>query len=282
MAKKKKVLDVQGSEITLLTTNKDNYISLTDIDRKFDGNGRHIENWLRNQNTVEYLETWELIHNPDFNSMQLHGIKEKTGLNRFLLSVKKWIELTSAIGIISKAGRYGGTYAHQDIAFNFALWLSPKFQLYVAKEYQLLKKREAEATQNALEWDLNRALSKINHTVHTDAIKENLIPPKLKKGQGFIYAGEADVLNVAVFGITAKMWRIANEGKKGNIRDYATHEQLLVLSNLEAINAELIRLKLSQDERSEILNIAAIKQMQSLLTSPSLGQLPNAGKELLP
>ncbi len=280
MAKKKKSITVQGSEITLLQARKADFISLTDIDRRFEGNGRHIENWLRNQNTVEYLETWETLYNPDFNSMQLHGIKEQLGLNRFLLSIKKWIELTNAIGVKAKAGRYGGTYAHPDIAFHFCLWLSPKFQLYIAKEFQRLKQAEARERGEALDWNLKRLLSKINYTVHTDAIKEELIPPRLaqNKTSGLIYAGEADILNVALFGMTAREWRLQNPNAKGNIRDQATTEQLLVLANLEAINAELIRQGLSQDERVVRLNEAAITQMRSILSSPSISKLPPPNK----
>jgi len=279
---KKKTIKVQGSEIALITGRDNDYISLTDIDSKFDGKGKHIENWFRNQNTVEYLGTWELLHNPDFNSMQLHGIKEQAGLNRFLMSAKKWISMTNAIGIKSKAGRYGGTYAHPDIAFHFCLWLSPTFQLYIAKEFQRLKIREAEEQNNKLDWNLKRVLSKVNYRIHTDAIKEKLIPPRLssKKRSGFIYASEADIINVALFGKTAKVWRTQNPKLKGNIRDFASTEQLLVLANLEAINAELIRAGLSQDERITRLNEAAINQMNSLLSAPSLSQLPGKDKGL--
>ena len=276
MAKTRSTIEVQGSEITLLKTNQDNYISLTDIDKRFEGRGRHIENWLRNQNTIEYLETWEVLHNPDFNSMQIHGIKEKMGLNRFILSIKKWIDLTDAIGIQAKAGRYGGTYAHSDIAFNFCLWLSPKFQLYVAKEFQNLKRQEALNQQEAQDWSLRRTLSKINHYVHTDAIKETLMPPRLSRNKtsGLVYATEADILNLALFGLTAKEWREYRPEAKGNIRDHATTEQLLVLSNLEAINAELIRSGLRRDERIVRLNEAAITQMRSILNAPSMDKLP--------
>lgn len=278
---KKKSITVEGSQITLLRTNEDDFISLTDIDHRFEGNGRHIENWLRNQNTIEYLETWEILHNPDFNSMQLHEIKEKLGLNRFLLSAKKWIEYTNAIGIKAKAGRYGGTYAHADIAFHFCLWLSPRFQLYISKEFQRLKQIEAQERQDALDWSLKRLLTKINYSVHTDAIKEKLIPPRLAQGKasGLVYAGEADILNIALFGMTAGQWRVQNPDAKGNIRDHATTEQLLVLANLEAINAELIRSGLSQDERVIRLNEAAITQMKSILDSPSRPSLPPPDKD---
>lgn len=274
---KSKIIHVQGTDISLIAEDENAYLSLTDIDRKFEGNGRHIENWLRNQNTIEYLSTWEMLHNPDFNSMQLHGIREQIGINRFLLSAKKWIEMTNAIGIRAKTGRYGsGTFAHLDIAFHFCLWLSPTFQLYVAKEFQRLKKQESEEEKQALEWNLRRSLSKINYRIHTEAIKENLIPPRIyerPKDDGFIYASEADVLNVAVFGMTAKQWRLQNPELKGNIRDYATEEQLLVLANLESHNAQFIKEKLSQDERLDKLNQIAIYQMQVLINVPALKQI---------
>ena len=281
---KKKTIKVQGTDISLITASDNDFISLTDVDARFEGNGRHIENWFRNQNTVEYLSTWELLHNPNFNSMQLHGIKEQIGLNRFLMSAKKWIALTNAIGIQAKAGRYGGTYAHPDIAFHFCLWLSPTFQLYIAKEFQRLKTKEAEELKETLEWNVKRTLAKVNYKIHTDAIKENLIPDRLHrlKKEGFVYASEADVLNVALFGMTAKMWRLQNPKKKGNVRDYASGEQLLVLANLESHNAQLIKEGLGQDERAEKLNEIAIYQMQVLtMPPPALKHLtgkPKKGK----
>lgn len=272
---KKKTITVKGKEITLLTKKDSDYISLTDIDKRFEGNGRHIENWLRNQNTIEYLATWEELHNPDFNSMQLHGIKEKIGLNRFLLSVKKWVSLTNAIGIQSKAGKYGGTYAHSDIAFHFCLWLSPTFQLYVSKEFKRLKAKEAEEQKESIEWHIKRTLAKVNYRIHTDAVKQHLVPPRLNvKERGIVYANEADILNLALFGMTAKMWRRQNSNKQGNIRDYATGEQLLVLSNLENLNAEFIKVGLDQEERLERLNEIAIYQMKILVAPPLLTQLP--------
>lgn len=278
MAKKKKGILVQGKKITFISSNSD-YISLTDIDAAFGGGGSHIENWMRNRNTIEFLGVWETVHNPDFNSVEFDGIFAQTGLNRFKLSVKNWTK-TNAIGIKAKAGRYGGTYAHPDIAFNFALWLSPTFQVYIAKEFQRLKKAEAQEKHNALDWNLKRLLTKINYSVHTDAIKEKLIPPRIaqNKTSGLIYASEADILNLALFGITAKEWRAQNPDAKGNVRDYATTEQLLVLANLEAINAELIRQGLAQDERVIRLNEAAITQMRSILNSPSHSNLPPSGK----
>ena len=232
-----------------------------------------ILNWLRGRSNNSFLGAWEGIHNADFNVLKFEYIRNMTGEPTFTLSLKDWIKDTNAIGIRSKTGRYGGTYAHKDIAFEFLSYLSPTFKLYVFKEFQRLKEIELSERQEALDWNLKRVLSKVNYTVHTDAIKEQLIPPRLE-GQGFIYAGEADILNVAVFGVTARMWKAHNPDAKGNLRDYATAEQLLVLSNLEAVNAELIRMHLGQDERADILNQAAIKQMQSLITSPSFVKLP--------
>jgi len=282
MAKKKTII-VKGSEIALLPmsgSNEDDYISLTDIMKSFDDEFS-IYSWMRNKNTVEFLGVWEQLHNPDFKGNEFVTFKNAAGSNNFNLTPKKWITATDAIGIKVKSGRYGGgTFAHRDIAINFCYWLSPPFQLYIVKEFQRLKEVEAKEQKEALDWSLKRVLSKINYTIQTDAIKEKLIPPRMEKGQGFIYATEADILNVAVFGVTAKMWRMNNPKEKGNIRHYATHEQLLVLSNLEAVNAELIRMGLSQDERADILNQAAIKQMKSLLNSPSLPQLPDGEKGL--
>lgn len=277
---KKSTIHVEGSDIRLVLVGENDYISLTDIDERFEGGGRHIENWLRNQNTIEYLGTWELLHNPNFNSMQLHGIREQVGVNRFLLSAKKWIESTNAIGIKSSAGRYGGTFAHPDIAFHFCLWLSPTFQLYIAKEFQRLKKEESEQRKESLEWSIKRTLTKINYRIHTDAVKMHLIPPRISDGKqdGIVYASEADLLNLALFGMTAKQWQGLNPELKGNVRDYASTEQLLVLANLESLNAHLIKEGLSQDERLQKLNEVAIYQME-LLSEPktvkSLEQLPD-------
>ena len=276
---KKKTINVQGIEIRLYQEKKADFISLTDIAKKFNTRtDQIISNWLRTRSTVSFLGAWEGLHNEFFNPLKFEGIKNRTGEPTFVLSVSDWIKETNAIGIKSSAGRYGGTYAHKDIAFEFLSYLSPTFKLYVFKEFQRLKEVEIEKNKEALDWSLKRTLSKINYTVHTDAIKEELIPPRLKKGQGFIYAEEADVLNVAVFGMTAKTWRISNPESKGNIRDYATPAQLLILANLEAVNAELIRMKLNEEERTDILNQAAIKQMKSLLSSPSLKRLPNPNK----
>jgi len=279
MAKKQSKIIVKGTEIALLSINDDDYISLSDITKSFPDGKQLVPRWIRNRDTLEFLGVWEKLYNPNFQVVEFDNLYAESGKNSFSLSIKRWLETTNAIGFKStRIGKVPATFAHKDIALGFCYWLSPAFQLYLIKEFQRLKATES----RDLDWNLKRALTKINYKIHTDSIKENLIPPKLEKGQGFIYAGEADVLNVAVFGMTAKMWRDKYKDAKGNIRDFATPEQLLVLANLEAVNAELIRLKLSEDERSEVLNRAAIKQMQSLITSPNLQQLPNVGKELLP
>lgn len=280
MAKKQHDILVQGKKISLILNDGD-YISLTDMDAGFDGEGALIESWMRNRNTVEFLGVWETVHNPDFNSVEFDGIFAETGLNRFRLSVKKWTTKTSAIGIKAKTGRYGGTYAHPDIAFNFALWLSPTFHVYIAKEFQRLKAEEYQRLREEQDWSIKRLLSKINYSIHTDAIKETLLPPRIARGDagGLVYAGEADILNMALFGKTAKQWRAEHPEDKGNMRDHATTEQLIVLANLEAINAEMIRSGLSEDERVIRLNEAAITQMRSILNSPSVDQLPPSAKE---
>lgn len=279
VSKNKKYITVQGTNINLLLKNEnEEYFSLTDIARKFNAENPSmlIINWMRNKDTIEFLGVWEKLHNPDFNPIEFDKIKNEAGLNRFILSAKSWIKATQAIGIQSKAGRYGGTFAHRDIALGFCYWLSPPFQLYLIKEFQRLKKIETQEKKDALEWSVKRILSKINYSVHTDAIKEPLIPPRLaqNKTTGLVYANEADLLNMALFGMTAKEWRSQNSGIKGNIRDYVTTEQLLVLANLEAINAELIRQGLEQYERVIRLNEAAIAQMRSILNSPSFTKLP--------
>ena len=261
MAKKNTKIEVQGSEITIFTSKEQDYISLTDMVRNIENGLSLIEKWLRNKNTIEFLGIWEEIYNPDFNSPEFEGIKNQAGLNRFVLSVKQWVTKTKSKGIIAKAGRYGGTYAHKDIAFEFASWISPKFKLYLIKEFQRLKDEE----RKQLGWDIRRNLTKINYRIHTDAIKENLIPPELSKPQiNHIYATEADILNMALFGMTAAIWRDANPDKKGNIRDYADVSQLVCLSNLENLNALFINEGLSQEVRLERLNQIAIQQMRIL------------------
>ena len=252
---------VDKTEITILEINEKDYISLTDMVKNIENGLALIEKWLRNKNTIEFLGIWEEMYNPNFNSPEFEGIKNMAGLNRFILSVKQWIEKTNAIGIIAKAGRYGGTYAHKDLAFEFASWVSPQFKLYLLREFQRLKEEE----QKQLGWSAKRELSKINYHIHTDAIKQNLIPAELSPLQtNIVYANEADVLNVALFGITAKEWRDANPDLKGNIRDYASINQLICLSNMENLNAVFINKGISQPERLKELNKIAIQQMQIL------------------
>ncbi len=262
MTRKNKVIDVQGRAITILVGKEQDYISLTDMVRNIENGLALIEKWLRNKNTIEFLGIWEEIYNPNFNSPEFEGIKNKAGLNCFVLSVKQWVTETNSKGIIAKAGRYGGTYAHKDIAFEFASWISPQFKLYFIKEFQRLKEEE----QKQLGWDIRRNLTKINYQIHTDAIKENLIPENLSKGQiNYVYTSEADVLNVALFGKTTKQWREKNHDEKGNIRDYANVSQLVCLANLENINAVFISEGLAQSERLQKLNQIAIQQMKILV-----------------
>ena len=252
---------VQDTEITIVNINDRDYISLTDMVRNIENGLALIEKWLRNKNTIEFLGIWESMYNPDFNSPEFEGIKNASGLNRFILSVKQWVERTNSRGIIARAGRYGGTYAHKDIAFEFATWLSPQFKLYLIQEFERLKTEE----QKQLGWSAKRELSKINYHIHTDAIKHNLIPAEITPAQAsVIYAEEADVLNVAMFGMTAKEWRESNPDLKGNIRDYATINELICLSNMENINAVLINEGITQRERLLRLNRIAIQQMQVL------------------
>jgi hypothetical protein len=271
MTKEKKII-VKGSEITIIIQKEQDYISLTDMMKGF-GDDTLLYSWMRNRNTVEFLGIWEEIHNPGFKGNEFVTFKMQAGLNTFNLTPKKWIDATNAIGIVSKAGRYGGgTFAHKDIAFEFGSWLSPEFKLYLLKEFQRLKDDENDRLK--LEWNFQRMLAKVNYHIHTDAIKENLIPLQLTKRQiNLVYANEADVLNVALFGITAKEWRDNNPGKEGNIRDYATIEQLVVLSNMESINAVLIHQGISQPDRLVQLNKVAITQMQSLVNNKTLKKL---------
>lgn len=271
---KNKTIYVKGTEITIFNGDQADYISLTDIARYKDAPNTDsiIQNWLRNRNTIELLGFWELMYNINFKPLEFEGFRKQAGLNSFVLTPKKWIETTGAIGIISKSGRYGGTYAHKDIAFEFASWISIEFKLYIIKEFQRLKEDENDRLK--LTWSLHRTISKINYRIHTDAIKDHIIPSNITKEQaGFVYASEADVLNVALFGKTAKQWRDANPAAEGNIRDQATIEQLLVLANMESLNAEFIRMKLTQAERLIKLNQTAITQMKSLMTNPNLKQL---------
>lgn len=258
----KATIEVQGIPIAVLTERNEDFISLTDMLKAKDGDF-FVSDWLRNRNTVEFLSIWESVYNPDFNYGECATIKSQVGLNSYKLSVKDWVEKTNAIGLRASAGRYGGTYAHKDIAFEFGMWISPAFKIYLIKEFQRLK--EDESQRLSLAWNLNRELSKINYRIHTDAIKEHLIPPQVTSAQAAItYANEADLLNVALFGLTAKEWRMANPTLDGNMRDHATIEQLLVLANMESLNAEFIHMGLSQGERLMKLNAIAIRQMRTL------------------
>ncbi|SHJ86561.1 KilA-N domain-containing protein [Dethiosulfatibacter aminovorans DSM 17477] len=267
-----KKIDVQGREVVINTVNNEDYISITDIAKYKDEKrtGYIIQNWMRNRNTIEFLGIWEKLNNPNFNVVEFEYIRSQAGLNSFVLTSKKWIEATNSIGLVAKAGRYGGTYAHKDIAFEFASWVSVEFKLYLIKEFQRLKEQE----QGQLDWNIKRNLSKINYRIHTDAIRENLIPKKLSgKDKSIIYATEADVLNMALFGMTAKQWRDDNPDKKGNIRDYANVSQLVCLSNLESLNAVLINDGLEQGQRLEKLNRIAINQMRVLLENDEQDKL---------
>ena len=254
-------IKVNDTEISVISFEEKDYISLTDMVRNIENGLALIEKWLRNKNTIEFMGIWEEMYNPIFNSPEFEGIKNEAGLNRFVMSVKQWISKTNAIGIVAKSGRYGGTYAHKDLAFEFASWVSPQFKLYLIREYQRLKDEE----QKQLGWSAKRELSKINYRIHTDAIKRNIIPEEVTPRQAsIIYANEADVLNVAMFGMTAKQWRDANPDKKGNIRDYATINELICLSNMENRNAVFIDQGLPQGERLIKLNQIAIQQMNVL------------------
>jgi len=278
----KDTLHAKGIDIGIYTNDFQNeFISLTDIAKyRNDDDPRYvIQNWMRNRNTIEFLGVWEQLHNPDFNRVQFDAFKNEAGLNRFTMTPTKWIEQTNAIGIISKSGRYGGTYAHSDIAMSFATWISPEFQLYIMKDYRRIKADEN--SRLSLNWNLNREISKLNYRIHTDAIKANLIPSKLTPSQiSYTYASEADILNVAVFGMTAKEWRDINPDSKGNIRDYADINQLLVLANLESYNAILINQGKSQSERLVSLHDLAVNQMQTL-TNITKNALPEGKSKII-
>jgi hypothetical protein len=270
-------IKVKGSEIAVLTRNEADYICMTDIARykNPDRTDDLIRNWLRNRNTIEFLGIWEQLNNPGFNPVEFDGFRKQAGLNSFTLTPGQWIERTNAVGIISKPGRYGGTYAHKDIAFEFASWVSVEFKLYLIKEFQRLKDEELKQ----LGWDIRRNLAKINYRIHTDAIKENLVPPELTAREtSLVYANEADVLNMALFGMTAKAWRDKNPGRKGNIRDDADVSQLVCLSNLENLNALFIRENMLQAERLRKLNQIAIHQMRLLTDNPSIKRLEGKDK----
>jgi hypothetical protein len=270
----KSTLLVKGTTVAVVSRQADDFISLTDIakHKEPDRADQVIQNWMRNRNTVEFLGIWESLNNPDFKPLEFEGFRNRAGLNSFVLTPRQWIESTAAVGLISKSGRYGGTFAHKDIAFEFASWISVEFKLYLIREFQRLKVDESDRLK--LEWNLQRTLSKINYRIHTDAIKETLVPPSITKSQATaVYASEADLLNVALFGRTAKQWRDANPGAEGNIRDHAPLEQLVVLTNLESLNSVLIRQGLPQPERLATLNGIAITQMRTLLNASSMKRL---------
>lgn len=266
-------------EIVIQTRGEEQYISLTDIAKL--KNKEHaddvIKNWLRNRSTIELLGFWEQIYNPNFKPVEFDGFRKEAGLNSFVLTPKRWIEKTNAVGIISKPGKYGGTFAHKDIAFEFASWISIEFKLYLIKEFQRLKEQESQ--QNSIEWSVQRMIAKINYSIHTDAIKDNLIPKTLTKEQSkLVYSTEADILNVALFGMTAKEWKLKNKENLLNLRDTATLEQLVVLSNMESINALLIQQGRSTQERILQLNQVAISQMKTLLNTRKNKQLSELSK----
>ncbi len=272
-----KNIEVRGTHVRILTKEESDYICLTDMAQyKEPGRTDHvIQNWMRNRNTVEFLGIWEQLNNPDFKPLEFEGFRKKAGLNSFVLTPKQWIVETNAIGIVSTQGRYGGTYAHTDIAFEFASWISVEFKLYLIKEFQRLKENE----RKQLGWDIRRNLAKINYRIHTDAIKENLIPPELTAQQiNLVYASEADVLNMALFGMTARQWRDSHPGEKGNIRDYANVSQLVCLSNLENLNALFIQEKRPQADRLGKLNQIAIQQMRLLTDDTGIKRLEAGDK----
>ena len=267
---KSKSINVKGSEITILKYHDQDFISLTDMIKAKDGEF-FIADWLRNRNTVEFLGFWELVNNPNFNYGEFAIIKSFAGLNNYKISVKEWVEKTNAIGLKATAGRYGGTYAHVDIAFEFGMWISAEFKVYLIKEFKRLKDEENDRLK--LNWNLQRTLSKINYHIHTDAIKEKMPPDLTKQQINFVYTSEADMLNVVLFGKTAKEWRVENPNANGNIRDNADIEQLVVLSNLESINAVLIRQNIGQPERMQQLSTIAQTQIKTLLQNSAIKKL---------
>ncbi|MCB9282890.1 MAG: KilA-N domain-containing protein [Lewinellaceae bacterium] len=272
---KKAILTVQDTDIAVLSEKNQDFFSLTDIAKRVNQENPAgiVNNWMRTKDTIGFLGTREVLHNPDFNLIEFDKVKNESGTNRFILSASRWVKETCAIGIKTKAGRYGGgTFAHRDIALEFCSWVSPVFKLYVIKEFQRLKEEEADQTKQTLEWNLKRTLAKINYRIHTDAVKEYLIPPRLHntKFESTFFASEADLLNLALFGMTAQEWRESNPEAKGNVRDYANAEQLLVLANLENLNAEFIKQGLTQEKRLTRLNENAIYQMQLLVNIQGL------------
>jgi hypothetical protein len=278
---KQSTIEVQGTAIAVVNQNDQDYISLTDIAKYRNSQEPFaiINNWMRGRSTIEFLGLWEKLSNPGFKPLEFERFRNEAGSNYFVLSPQRWIEATQAIGITSKSGRYGGTFAHRDIAFEFASWISSEFKIYLIKEFQRLK--DDENRRLSLAWNLNRTLSKLNYRIHTDAVKAHLIPPEVTPAQAAItYANEADLLNVALFGQTAKQWRDANPTLEGNMREHATIEQLLVLANIEGMNAEFIHMALLQGDRLKRLNAIAIRQMQTLTASSALRQLePPKGRK---
>jgi KilA-N domain len=283
----KRTIVVDNTEIAIIDNNERDYISLTDMVKASNGADELITSWMRNRNTLEYMRLWEELNNPDFKPHGFEGFKEEFGLNSFWMSPKKWIDATGAVGIISKSGRYGGTFAHRDIAFEFGTWISPRLKLHLITQYQRLKEDESTRLLGEQHWSLRRELSKLNYSIHTETIKEYLIPKLLrgKKIEGSVYASEADLLNMAVFGMTAREWQQQNPNLKGNMRDHATLEHLLILSNIENLNSELIRQNLLQEERLFQLNEVAVRQMGILLNQTGsrllineTGQLPKINK----
>ena len=268
----KSKVNIKGTEVSLYSKQDSDYISITDIAKykNPEAPADIIKNWLRNKNTIELLGLWERLNNPDFKLVEFDQFKNEAGYNHFVLSPQKWINKTNAIGLQSKSGRYGGTFAHKDIALEFASWVSVEFKFYLLKEFQRLKSEESKR----IDWDVSRTIAKLNYRVHTNAVKEHLIPTDLSKlKQKFVYANEADLLNLALFGKTAKQWRDENPNEKGNIRDYSSMEQLVVLSNLESFNSELIKSKISPEKRLKKLNEIAISQMKIMLEQKSVKTL---------
>lgn len=276
----KKTITVQGEAISVLQSADSDYISLTDMVKKAPDGQTLIKNWLRNKDTILFLGAWEIINNPDFDRDAFQRIQAEAGRNSFILTTKRWLEETRAIGLIATAGRYGGTYGHKDIAFEFGAWLSPEFKLYLIKEFQRLTALENE--RNSLEWDLNRTVSKLNYRLHTDAVKEKLLPPVQKKQEGFIYASEAEIINKAVYDCTSKEFKDSQPQLKGNMREYSSVEQLLVLANIENLNAEYIREGIPQAERLERLTEVARRQLKALKGYAGEKGLPRTPKKKLP
>jgi len=271
MGKTNRKIIVKDIQITISTINNEDFISLTDMVKGFEGGTSLIEAWFRNKNTIEFLGTWERVNNPDFKTPEFEGFKSEAGLNRFSLSAKRWIEGTNAIGIKAKAGRYGGTYAHKDIAFEFGAWLSPEFKLYLIKEFQRLKEDEAERL--SVEWQVNRELAKINYQVHTDAIQQNLLFGVAENEKRWVYTSEADMLNMVVFGQTAKEWRDSNPGNKGNQRDNATALDNAIIANLEFLNSNLIEQGLDHRQRLQLLQAQADKLRETLRDNAAVKRL---------